>query len=135
MIQAIDMATNTRATNSKSSNAKSNIPVQASNITTPKQNSTTNSSTTPMSIDFTPISASKKPGLPFNFARYHIDPQEYHMEPEDLQHVCKQILWITQLRQCYRIMEKQMKIVASILPQSSPFYGRVDEVEDIINWV
>ena len=135
MIQAIEMATNTRAGTTKATNAKSNIPVQASNITTPKQNTTTDTSTTPMNINFTPISASKNPGLPFNFARYHIDPQDYHMEPEDLQHVCKQILWITQLRQSYKIIEEQMRIVASILPKSSPNYGRVDEVQDIINWV
>ena len=86
-------------------------------------------------MDTTPVSASNRPGLPFNFTRYHIDPKDYDLEPEDLQHVCKQILWITQLRQCYRIIEEQMKIVAAILPKSSPSPDRIDEVQDIINWV
>ena len=140
------MATNTRAASSKSGNTsntgKSNIPVQQqSNFTTPKQNTTTNSnstansSNTPINNDRTPISASKKQGMPFDFSRYHIDPQDYHMEPDQLQHVCKQILWITQLRQCYKTIEEQMRIVAAILPKSSPFYGRVDEVDDMIEWV
>ena len=40
------------------------------------------------------ISASKKTGMPFDFSRYHINPQDYHMEPDQLQHVCKQILWV-----------------------------------------
>ena len=143
------MATNTRAASSKSGNTsntgKSNIPVQQqqSNFTTPKQNTTTNSnsystansSNTPINNDHTPISASKKTGMPFDFSRYHINPQDYHMEPDQLQHVCKQILWVTQLRQSYKIIEEQMRIVAAILPKSSPFYGRVDEVDDMIEWV
>ena len=126
------MAANTRATSSKSGNTSNS---KSSSNTTPKQNSTSNSNTAPMNDDRTPISASKKPGMPFDFSRYHIDPQDYHMEPEALQHVCKQILWITQLRQCYKIIEEQMRIVACILPKSSPFYGRVEEVDDIIEWV
>ena len=139
------MASNTRAASSKPGNtsntSKSNIPIQQSNFTTPKQNTTTNSSstanssTTPINNDRTPISASKKPGMPFDFSRYHIDPQDYHIEPDQLQHVCKQILWITQLRQCYKTIEEQMRIVAAILPKSSPFYGRIDEVDDMIEWV
>ena len=88
-----------------------------------------------MHMDTTPASASKQPGLLLYFSKFHIDPKDYYLDSEDMQYICKQILWITQLRQSYRIIEEQMKIVATILPKSSPSPDRIDEVQDIINWV
>ena len=73
---------------------------------------------------------------PFEFSAYNVDPDDYDLDHEQLQTLCKQVAIAVQLRQCYRIIGEQMQIISNILPKSAPLADEaIQNIEDITNWV
>jgi hypothetical protein len=72
----------------------------------------------------------------YDFTRFGLVAEDIDLSENDLYKVCSQIQKITYLRQAYKIMEEQMKIISQLLPKITPNSDKkIEELQDITNWI